>query len=108
MKKILQNTHCILAFLLFFSLVVPAQAQTAIYIPDANFRAFLKSNYATCMVGDSLVLGCSAVVNAATLNVSQNNIANLTGLMRLSNFIAHKTLLILCCNGKENSKQKTS
>lgn len=28
--------------------------------------------------------------------------------LRLSNFIAHKTLLILCCNGKENSKQKTS
>jgi hypothetical protein len=24
--------------------------------------------------------------------------------LRLSNFIAHKTLLILCCNGKENKQ----
>ena len=28
--------------------------------------------------------------------------------LRLSNFIAHKTLLILCCNGKENDQQKAS
>jgi hypothetical protein len=36
------------------------------------------------------------------------NYSFLSGALRLSNFIAHKTLLILCCNGKENSKQKTS
>jgi uncharacterized membrane protein len=36
------------------------------------------------------------------------SIAN-DGDLRLSNFIAHKTLLILCCNGKEkNNQQKTS
>ena len=42
---------------------------------------------------------------------SQNRVCNehaMKGIMRLSNFSAHKTLLILCSNGKNNYQQKAS
>ncbi len=83
MKKIniVSYKKWVLAFVFLFSLLSHAQAQQkAMYVPDANFRAFLKSNYASCMKGDSLIVGCSAVVNEISLDVMGKRISNLTGL----------------------------
>ena len=42
------------------------------------------------------------------ISVNAKKIGAIFSSVRLSNFIAHKTLLILCCNGKENDQQKAS
>lgn len=50
-----------------------------VYIPDPNFRTFLQSNYAGCMVGDSLDTQCNEVTQSSDLNVSGLGISDLTG-----------------------------
>jgi len=64
------------------------QAKAQMYfIPDLNFRAYLQTNYASCMntTGDSLNGSCSAVLNTSSLNVSNHNISNLKGIQAFQN-----------------------
>jgi len=66
-----------------------------IYIPDPNFRTWLQTNYASCMVGNSLITNCPDVVSATNINVSDNNIADLTGIK------AFTSLTSLYCSGNQ-------
>ena len=68
----------ILSFALL-SVAISTFAQK-IYIPDPNFRSWLQTNYASCMVGDSLITNCSNVIIATSINVSNKSIADLTGI----------------------------
>ncbi|MCS6821624.1 MAG: T9SS type A sorting domain-containing protein [Microscillaceae bacterium] len=55
-------------------------------IPDANFRAWLVSNYPACMVTSKidnlprLNTNCNAVQNAVSVNITGQNISNLDGI----------------------------
>jgi len=64
------------------------QAKAQMYfIPDTNFRAFLQTNYASCMsaTGDSLDGSCLAVLNATALILNSKNIYNLNGIQAFQN-----------------------
>ncbi len=83
MKKIniVSYKKWVLAFVFLLSLLSHAQAQQkTMYVPDPEFRRFLREKYTSCMKGDSLITGCSAVVNETTLDVMGKRISNLTGL----------------------------
>ncbi|MDB5257627.1 MAG: hypothetical protein JWM14_2322 [Chitinophagaceae bacterium] len=77
-----------LRFLLLSALslfvLLPAQAQL-VTIPDANFRAFLETNYPTCMVGGQLDITCDEVVNETYLLVRSLDIEDMTGVEYFTN-----------------------
>jgi len=75
MKKIILVA---LLFLLCISVTHKTSAQY-VTIPDANFVAYLQTNFGSCMSGSQLDTTCAAVLNATSLNVSSLSIANLTG-----------------------------
>ena len=77
MKATLQKIILVLA--LFIGLTSICKAQM-VYIPDSAFRAYLNTNYPTCMVGDSIDGSCPQVINTTFLNVSYSSISDLTGL----------------------------
>lgn len=65
----------ILAFVFFLSLLSSVQAQQkSMYVPDPEFRKFLKERYANCMKGDSILLGCNEVINATSLDISSKKL----------------------------------
>jgi hypothetical protein len=83
MKKAIFLRFVVLCFVFLGS-----QAKAQMYfIPDTNFRAFLQTNFASCMnaTGDSLDGSCPAVLNAYSLYVSNRNIVSLTGLEAFQN-----------------------
>jgi Leucine-rich repeat (LRR) protein len=60
--------------------IFTAQAQY-VAIPDANFRAFLQTQYPQCFNAQGLMdTTCTAVVMATTLDCSNRNIASLEGV----------------------------
>lgn len=61
------------------------KAQPFVNIPDANFVNFLTQNYPSCMTGNSLNITCSSVLATTSLNVSFQNISNLSGVEYFSN-----------------------
>jgi len=77
------KTNLLRLFLIFhFSFLIfnSSQAQFA-FIPDTNFRNFLMSNgFAGCMQGDSLDTTCTTVLSTGFLNISNQNIYDLTGI----------------------------
>jgi hypothetical protein len=77
MKTILRSV--ILVFSLAVCLQTNVKAQK-VYIPDANFRAWLNINYASCMVGDSIDPACPEVLNATWISINYKGIKNLTGI----------------------------
>jgi len=77
MKKILLKFICV--FTLVFGFHTSTKAQM-VYIPDANFRAYLNSKFPTCMVGDSINSTCPAVLAAIKIDVSNRGISNLSGI----------------------------
>ena len=58
---------------------IPVFAQQLAYIPDPNFRAFIKANYPGFMVGDSLIVDSAATVKE-TFDCSGQGIRDLTGI----------------------------
>lgn len=75
-----------LSVCIFLNLITGAKAQSPyVTIPDANFRTFLETNYASCMSGGMLDTTCAAVVNAGSLTVSNLNIVDLTGIQYFKN-----------------------
>ena len=82
MKNFTRNL--IMSIALCFALA-SADAQW-VTIPDANFVSWLNTHgYAGCMNGNQLNTTCSAVINTSTINCSNSNIANLTGISAFSN-----------------------
>ncbi len=68
-------------FLLFLALVAITPAKAfLVTIPDVNFRARLQILYPTCFVGAQMETTCAGITSATTLNVSNLNIANLSGV----------------------------
>ncbi len=54
---------------------------TFVTIPDANFRAYLMSNYPSCFnSSDEMDTTCSPIINLTTLDVENQNIKDLTGI----------------------------
>ncbi len=51
-----------------------------ITIPDANFSAFLQTNYPTCMDGDELDIDCAAQLEITEINLANLDIVDLTGV----------------------------
>lgn len=89
-------------FLVFFILSFQESQAVLVTIPDANFRAWLVSNYPTCMIGvlgdEQLETSCMAVMNATTVSVDNENISNLEGIQY---FISLQTLT--CDNNPLNT-----
>ncbi len=65
---------------MFMIINFAAKAQNSVTIPDANFVAYLQSNYASCMNGNLMDTTCTDITSVASLNVSNENISDLTGL----------------------------
>jgi hypothetical protein len=77
-----------LSFVVLCFVFLGYQAKAQMYfIPDTNFRAFLQTNYASCMsaTGDSLDGSCPAVLNATVLILNSKNIYNLNGVQAFQN-----------------------
>jgi len=83
-----------LAFSLLFCFYNGATAQK-FYVPDANFRIFLQSNYPSCFVGDSLDTQCETVKSTTVLDCSNKNIANLSGVQYFTSLAK-----LYCSNNK--------
>lgn len=68
--------------LLFLSLgfFVCVQAQTYVTIPDANFAAWINTNYPACMNGNQMDITCSGITGADSIDVASQNISDLTGI----------------------------
>ncbi len=65
---------------MFMIINVAAKAQNSVTIPDANFVAYLQANYAICMNGNLMDTTCTSITSTPLLNVSFQNISDLTGL----------------------------
>ncbi|WP_051081596.1 gliding motility-associated C-terminal domain-containing protein [Cytophaga aurantiaca] len=63
----------------FISVSLKTKAQY-IFIPDANFRAYLESTFPTCMQGGMMDTTCTGITNATTIDVHSKNILDLTGI----------------------------
>ncbi|MBL7926881.1 MAG: T9SS type A sorting domain-containing protein [Bacteroidia bacterium] len=63
-----------------------AQAQL-VYIPDANFRNWIASNYPGAIIGDSLEISNTSVVNELYISCDSLNISDLTGIQYFVNAI---------------------
>lgn len=57
-------------------------------VPDANFAAWLRANYADCMNGNFLDTTCTPVNQANAVNVSGLNISNLNGIQYFRNLLS--------------------
>jgi Leucine-rich repeat (LRR) protein len=88
MKK---NLLLVFIFLFSFSYI---NSQTYRYIPDVNFRTFLRITLALPfnIGGDSLDISSTAVTSLTSINCSSKSISDLTGIQYFSN------LTILNCN----------
>jgi uncharacterized repeat protein (TIGR01451 family) len=75
--KTITNLLAVACLSLFFLTETKAQYVT---IPDATFRNFLQTTYPTCMSSGKLDTTCAAIVNATSLNISFNTVADLTGI----------------------------
>jgi uncharacterized repeat protein (TIGR01451 family) len=80
----------ILLFLVLFLKFAPAKAQW-VTIPDPNFVDWLNWQHAECMSGNQMDTTCAGIVNAASANINDENILNLTGIQYFDN------LLVLNC-----------
>jgi uncharacterized repeat protein (TIGR01451 family) len=49
-------------------------------IPDPNFAAWLQTNYPTCITGNQLDTQCPDVLTTNSINVTNQNISDLTGI----------------------------
>ena len=76
-KTSLMFRFTLLLSLLILNLSVVAQM---VYIPDANFRTFLQSQYPNCMIGDSLNSQCQEILDEYELDVSGLSISTLEGV----------------------------
>jgi hypothetical protein len=79
--------HLFFIFLLLaMALTKNTIAQTAVYIPDPNFRNFLNVNYPAVMnvSGDSLIIASAATING-TLDCNHQGISDLSGVEYFSN-----------------------
>jgi uncharacterized repeat protein (TIGR01451 family) len=72
-------TKLTLLFLLLVLKFAPAKAQW-VTIPDPNFVTKLTQLFPSCMNGNQMDTTCAGIVNATTLNVSSQNISDLTGI----------------------------
>jgi uncharacterized repeat protein (TIGR01451 family) len=79
MNTLLRTFVLVWLFSLLGMAEVQAQSPKA-YIPDSAFRVFLRTSYPTCMVGDSLITNCAAVISEDTVDVSGRQIKNLDGI----------------------------
>jgi len=70
-------------------------SNSGVYIPDPNFRAYLQSHYPSCMNGSYLDPNCGQVTNQTWLDVSNLNIADLTGITYFT------SLNLLVCNSNQ-------
>jgi uncharacterized repeat protein (TIGR01451 family) len=66
---------CLLALTFSFS----ARSQY-VTIPDTNFAQWLQLNYPSCMIGNQMDTTCSQILFAPNVDVSNNNIHDLTGI----------------------------
>jgi uncharacterized repeat protein (TIGR01451 family) len=69
----------ILLFLVLVLKFAPAKAQW-VTIPDANFVTKLTQLFPSCMNGNQMNTSCSQIVNAMSLDVTNSNISNLSGI----------------------------
>jgi uncharacterized repeat protein (TIGR01451 family) len=74
----------ILLLLIVCLQLLPAKAQW-VTIPDANFAAFLQTNFPTCMNGNLMDTTCAGIVNATGVSINNSFISDLTGISHFSN-----------------------
>ena len=75
------KTRCTFLLVIFSCLlnIVESSAQQ-VFIPDANFRAYLQTNYPSCMSGNNLITNCSGITSVSFLDISNKSISDLTGI----------------------------
>lgn len=55
------------------------------WVPDSSFRNLLKSRFSSCFTAsDSLITNCSIIQNINLLNVSGNNLTDITGIEKFT------------------------
>ncbi len=86
-KKFLLLLIINLSFLIFNSEKIKAQYVT---IPDANFVTWLTANCPGCMIFDQMYTSCNAALNTTTVDVSNQNISDLTGIEYFVNLTSLK------------------
>ena len=69
---------------LLITLGFSAKAQNYVTIPDANFVAYLQTNFPTCMNGNQMDTTCAGIKNATDVYVQQLSISNLYGIQYFS------------------------
>jgi hypothetical protein len=78
---------CYRLILTFICTCALSQGFSATFIPDLNFRNWLAGNYPSAMSGAYLDETHPNVVNAYALDVSYQNIADLTGIFAFQNVV---------------------
>lgn len=73
-----------LLLLLFSLLTLKAQYVT---IPDANFVAWLQTNYPSCMSGNQMDTTCADIMTETFVNVDYKNISDLEGIQYFDNLM---------------------
>ncbi len=78
----MKNRYTIQKLLLSLVLIFITRESTAqlVYIPDPNFRTFISSLDPTAMIGDSLDINNSTIINTDVLNIQPSGIQDLTGI----------------------------
>ena len=66
-------------------------------IPDANFVAWLQTNYPSCMNGNQMNTSCAAITSATWIDCGSQNITDLSGIENFS------SLVYLFCNNNQLS-----
>ncbi|MBL0050106.1 MAG: leucine-rich repeat domain-containing protein [Bacteroidetes bacterium] len=91
--------------ILFLIVILFAAEKTQaqyVTIPDTNFVTWLNANgYSSCMNGNMMDTTCSAVVNATSVDCSNKNISDLTGIEYFD------SLKYLYCNNNQLSSLPT-
>ncbi len=72
-------------FFLFFIFSFSFSKAQWVFIPDLNFVAWLQTNYPSCMNGNLMDTTCNGIVNATTVNCSNQNISDLDGVQYFDN-----------------------
>ncbi len=80
--------RCILLIVAFTLFFIGSHAQN-MYIPDANFRAYLNAEFPTFMDGDNLIAS-SAATYTGEINISDYDIIDLTGIELFTNITSIK------------------
>ncbi|MDB5274209.1 MAG: hypothetical protein JWO58_2576 [Chitinophagaceae bacterium] len=76
----MKKTFTLLATLTLAFFTIASTIAQEVYIPDANFRTYLNSNYPSCMDGNNLITNAPGLASATSVIVDNSNITDLTGI----------------------------